>query len=134
MTIHKQTSHGSVSTILIALGAVLFVLAALVLSILAVTNDDKKDKNQSSPSTNQEITVEGEFVCLPHKDTDGPQTLECASGLKTDKDTYYGLQFDSIQNYPSGGERLRVTGTLKEDSSDIYRSEGNIAVESIEEL
>lgn len=36
-------------------------------------------------------TLSGEYVCLPHKDTTGPQTLECAFGLRTEEGKYYGV-------------------------------------------
>lgn len=38
-------------------------------------------------------SLSGEYVCLPHKDSTGPQTTECAFGLKTDAGEYYGINF-----------------------------------------
>lgn len=133
MTKNTQASQGSASKILLAVVAATFIVAALVLSIIAVRNDGKKDDASKNTSNNQQITVEGMFVCLPHKDKDGPQTLECAFGIKTDKDKYYGLEFKDPSDFPMGGERMRVTGALKE-TNDIYDSEGNIVVESYKEL
>lgn len=39
------------------------------------------------------MTLSGTYLCLPHVDTSGPQTLECAFGIKTDDGTYYALDF-----------------------------------------
>lgn len=36
----------------------------------------------------QETNLEGVIICLPHRDTSGPQTLECAIGLQTSQGNY----------------------------------------------
>lgn len=55
----------------------------------------------------------GEHVCLPHKDTSGPQTLECAFGIKTDAGEYYSLDFDpeEMLDFNIGG-RFRAKGLI----------------------
>lgn len=62
-------------------------------------------------------TLIGEFVCLPHKDTTGPQTEECAYGLKTHPDVWYGLNVENLNSDQKtqfkAGDRVRVTGLLK---------------------
>lgn len=128
MATRKQTPHNpKYIVILVVLAVALFVGA--MFAIIAAT----KDKNNSVPRIGEQITIEGEFVCLPHKDTGGPQTLECASGIKTDSGEYYGLQFDMTEKLPPSSGRLRVTGTL-EDQQGSYDSEGLVRVESYEEL
>ena len=60
-------------------------------------------------------TLTGEYVCLPHRDQEGPQTLECAFGLKTDANEYYSLDFNQMpKDFPDAktGERISVTGTI----------------------
>jgi hypothetical protein len=58
-------------------------------------------------------TLTGIYVCLPHKDTEGPQTLECAFGLKTDGGSYYGLDFGQTQpTNISMGDRITVKGMI----------------------
>lgn len=75
----------------------------------------------------QRASLSGIYVCLPHKDTTGPQTDECASGLKTDDGTYYALDFAlSSQLAPqlSVGDRISANGvvTLVERlSTDMWR-------------
>jgi hypothetical protein len=68
-----------------------------------------------SPPAVGEQTLEGEYVCLPHRDTGGPQTLECALGLKADDGNHYALSTQSAPNWSSiattpTGTRIRVAG------------------------
>ncbi len=44
-------------------------------------------------ATPQNVTLSGTYTCLPHLDTTGPQTEECAFGLKTDDSVYYAVNF-----------------------------------------
>jgi heat shock protein HslJ len=77
----------------------------------------------SEPPVNQGIavgepysaTLTGTYLCLPHKDTKGPQTQECALGLETEKGVYYALDFNMLsQPLPTiaGGERITASGTV----------------------
>ena len=60
-------------------------------------------------------TVRGEVLCLPHRDTSGPQTLECAIGLKASTGEYYALDLNRISGeatqYPTG-TTIEAQGTL----------------------
>lgn len=61
--------------------------------------------------TPQKVTLKGEVVCLPHKDTSGPQTLECAFGLKADDGNYYALDAGSQVPPPyNTGEHIQASG------------------------
>lgn len=63
----------------------------------------------------QRQTLEGEYICLPHKNTDGPQTMECAFGLKTTSGNYAlnaMLMSSDILTRISTGTRIRVEGTV----------------------
>lgn len=75
-----------------------------------------RELRPSVPSdTPQRVTLEGEYVCLPHKETSGPQTLECAFGLKTDEGSFYALDLNLLSAIPPAfraGERLRANGIL----------------------
>lgn len=108
--------------------AILLLLAATVVAIFALIAimNSKPNVVQSS------ISISGEIVCLPHKDTTGPTTLECAYGLKADDGRYYGLR-----NYDSTGfntsDSVKVSGDLKPEQSDIYDISGMIDVQTISE-
>ncbi len=60
-------------------------------------------------------TLTGEQVCLPHTDTSGPQTMECALGIKTDAGEYYALDLQMLsQPAPdlATGDRFTATGLI----------------------
>lgn len=60
-------------------------------------------------------TLTGEVVCLPHADTDGPHTMECAYGLRTDVGEHYALDLAlmSQEHRPlETGERISANGMI----------------------
>ncbi len=44
-------------------------------------------------ATPQNMTVSGVYECLPHLDATGPQTEECAFGVRADDGKYYAVNF-----------------------------------------
>ena len=95
-----------------------------------------------SPDSPKDIVIEGEHVCLPHRNTKGPQTLECAFGIKTG-DFYYSLDFGGNWDLISGlgtNRRIRVEGLLvpvnEIDNShwNRYNIQGIIKVRSIKAI
>lgn len=56
--------------------------------------------NTTAPldATPRNVTLSGTYVCLPHRDTTGPQTKECAFGIRTDEGDYYAVNFGSSAN------------------------------------
>lgn len=85
------------------------------------------------------ITVEGTLGCLPHKDTTGPQTLECAIGLMGDDGENYSLDLSAV-TYPADTTRARVSGhftpaeALSSDAWQKYEMRGIIRAESVEPI
>lgn len=60
------------------------------------------------------LTAEGNYSCLPHADTSGPQTLECMFGLIGNDDLNYGLDMGDVtppQDIETIGQ-IRVTGVF----------------------
>ena len=83
------------------------------------------------------VTFEGVAVCLPHKNTEGPNTLECAVGIKTDDGTYYGVSGDSSRKLSSeagSNRRVRVSGNIEPSTDTPYKINQLIAVSKIELL
>ncbi len=89
-------------------------------------------------------SFEGIYTCLPHWDTTGPQTLECALGIQTGEATYYALDTNllspnSVFNLATGS-RIRVEGTLvpiEQISSDHwqkYNVRGILQATSLQKL
>ncbi|MFA6094842.1 MAG: hypothetical protein WC757_03080 [Candidatus Paceibacterota bacterium] len=61
-------------------------------------------------------TLSGTTVCLPHKETAGPQTLECSFGLKTDAGEHYVLDYNLMSQTPpvdfQTGVRFSASGVI----------------------
>jgi hypothetical protein len=75
----------------------------------------KEKQADVSEFTPQRMTLTGKQVCLPHKDTSGPQTLECAFGMQADNGFYYALDFGLMSQTPPevlNGERFRASGVF----------------------
>ena len=95
----------------------------------------KITESTNQPPQPQTATYEGTIVCLPHKNGDGPSTLECALGLQTGTDTYYGLSGATGSDLASASgteKKVRVTGELQEIASEKYKMAGMIVVKDFE--
>jgi hypothetical protein len=90
----------------------------------------------------QRQTIVGAWECLPHKDTAGPVTLECAFGIAVDQsDAHYAVDTRLMAQHPVDfptGTRVRATGivTPAEALSSVqkYDIDGVISATSIERL
>lgn len=85
-----------------------------------------------------DIAVRGTMVCLPHRDTSGPQTDECAFGIKDDTGRYFALS-DSDPEYQniSGlamNLRIEISGYFTPRSDSRYQDIGIITVTSVREV
>lgn len=79
----------------------------------------KRVSREAIDPTPQDVTLSGTYVCLPHLDTGGPQTEECAFGFKTDDGVYYAVNFGASANAMNqfqGGAHITAKGfvVLKE--------------------
>lgn len=121
------------SIIILVIAAVLLVVALSV---------SKKTTPAAPTLPEGETTFTGTSTCLPHKDTTGPQTLECAFGLKGDDGLYYALDTnalapESVAPAQSTDNTIVVTGTLvpvntlNSDQWQKYNIVGIIQVKSI---
>lgn len=91
--------------------ALLGVLVAIALVFIFIGGlISPRVEPQTSSTDPYRATLSGVQVCLPHKDTSGPQTLECALGLKTDSGEYYALNLQMLsQEQPVIPNGARVT-------------------------
>jgi hypothetical protein len=97
-----------------------------------MTPDGKHFTNPNSIAT-----FEGTAVCLPHKDSNGPQTLECAVGIKTNDGKFYGISGDTdskLSGLAGTDKKVRVTGKVEKSADTIYSIEELINVSKIELL
>jgi len=79
------------------------------------------------------FTISGTLICLPHKNSSGPQTMECALGLKGDDGNNYGLN-DPGWKYLMGvgnGTRIQISGKLTKKADLKYDSAGVIEIGSL---
>ncbi len=68
-------------------------LAALLTAFYAFNGYIYNEKQQTTVVERYRGALEGEYVCLPHVDTSGPQTDECTFGIRTDTGEYYAVDF-----------------------------------------
>lgn len=73
------------------------------------------------------VIISGEITCLPHKNTSGPQTEECALGLHSDDNRYYALKNAPASAGTATG-RAEVHGTLSITTDSKYDIAGTITV------
>lgn len=81
-----------------------------------------------------DITISGTIVCLPHKDTTGPQTLECAYGLQGADENYYMLRDTMATSGPSRivtfptDTNVEIEGIFTALEDEVYATVGMIDV------
>lgn len=84
---------------------------------------------------NSQFNAIGSIVCLPHKNTSGPQTMECAIGLKTDEGIHYGLNTNadfSLAAVTGTDKKVSVNGTLKTTDDTLYDIVGTVHVSNFD--
>lgn len=102
--------------------ALLIVLAGGGYMVWAQTQQTNSDTRTGTPGatdldpTPRPVTLAGRFTCLPHKDQSGPQTEECAFGLRTDGGEYYAVdaaQLSSTERAQlENGQYITAEGTV----------------------
>ncbi len=85
----------------------------------------------------QTVTLSGTYECLPHLDTTGPQTEECAFGFVTDDGVHYAVNFgaspDAMQQF-QGGAHVTAEGfvvpkeALSTDEWQKYNMKGMFTI------
>jgi len=118
----KRPSVSTKLQLLVATGTVLLLVA---FGFFVAWLDSNVTIAKSDPVTFSNVTLKGETVCLSHKG-DGPQTLECALGLKTASGAEYMVKGKTL----SPDTSIEVTGKLMAPSKDdVYKSVGTLVVE-----
>ncbi|MBY0376373.1 hypothetical protein K2P96_00110 [Patescibacteria group bacterium] len=83
------------------LASLMIIIISVLVGYYLITYTDKNIKPLDS--TPQNVTLSGTYTCLPHLDTRGPQTDECAFGFLTDDGVYYAVNFgesaDAMQQF-----------------------------------
>ncbi len=122
--------------LLIVIGIIPIILVTLFFAFNSYIYNKKQNKGLENVEP-YKGTLTGEYVCLPHRNTSGPQTLECALGMKTDADEYYALDFNLLPQDAmtlKTGDRFTATGTitpierLSMDSWQKYNIRGILSI------
>ncbi len=96
---------------------IIAVVAVVLVGGFYTLNAHIYNEKQGEPSDVRSYrgTLSGDVVCLPHRDKDGPQSKECAIGLRTDVGEHYGLDLTVLsQQHPplNTGERFSASGLI----------------------
>lgn len=104
--------HKNKNFFLVLIGSVVLILIGFT-----IFNNYIYQEKQEEPQNidRYQGTLTGEYVCLPHRDTSGPTTLECAFGLLTDSGEYYavgmGVDNTGVPEFIAG-QRVTLTGVI----------------------
>ncbi len=94
-----------------------------------------RDISDNTPASGSPITVQGELVCLPRRDSEGPRTLECAIGLRSQTGEYYELRWKGVGRSPlfttSFGAPVEVQGRFIPREGGVYQSVGVLEMEEL---
>lgn len=96
--------------------ALKYLLAILVIVITGLAAYNAFGPRAEAPvidGATQNVTLSGTYECLPHRVTSGPQTDECAFGLKTDEGEHYAVNFGasaSAMERFQAGEHITAEG------------------------
>lgn len=133
---------GMARTIVLSIGAMLALLICAFFSVNGYIYNQKQGEEQVVESYRG--TLSGEVVCLPHVDTSGPTTMECAYGLRTDAGEHYALDLAAMSQEHGAldtGMRIRANGLItpiemfSSDHWQKYDIEGIFSVtDSMEQL
>lgn len=113
---------------------VLLFIIGILLGIQLLTD---RGIHTHPPVESYRTSLTGVQVCLPHKDSTGPQTLECAQGIKTEDGDYYALDFSLMSQIPAEievGNTFTATGLvtpielLSSDHWQMYDIQGIFSV------
>lgn len=116
------------------------IVAAGVLTTLVLRAPSDSSSGASNTSNDDSVNInstkEGTFECLKaDTENEGPQTLECAFGLRADDGAVYALRSDDSSDLGgiATGARIRVTGAITEEATR-YGTAGTIRVSAVEQL
>ena len=108
----------------VLLGSIsLFGILAVFLYVISVAQSSGSQSVESPDSREtgtyseipQRTSVTGTWECLPHRDTSGPQTMECAFGIRREDGSHLAVSTLLMATYPVDfptGTRVQIEGIL----------------------
>lgn len=118
---HRQKKLIITSGLFIAVTTILAILTSSFYKVSDQQNDATPTPSSATAtptqhtSAPQRMTMEGEIVCLPKKNTGDIQTMECQLGLLGNDGNYYILDTNLISQTPpqyDTGDRISASGTV----------------------
>lgn len=114
---------------------VIVVIVALIFLLSSISPEKTPSEVTIPVPESGPIVIKGEMTCLPHKDTSGPQTLECAFGLEDETGRYFALkdtdpEYKNVSGVPMG-VLVEVEGVFMPTTDSIYQNIGIIEVTRI---
>lgn len=118
-------------SLLIVISTVLAVIIVFFVSGSLSAPEGQNSRYQDGET----VALNGEIVCLPHRDQDGPQTMECAYGFRADDGTYYQLadttsDYSLLMGVPMN-ERLGIKGVYRPSADEKYQQNGKIELTEV---
>ena len=117
-----------------------FLIIVVIFAIVHLSHYSNSKPQPVIDPTPQNVTLSGTYVCLPHVNTSGPQTEECAFGFKTDDGVYYAVNFgqsaDAMQQFQAK-EHVTAEGnvvpkeTLNTDQWNKYNMKGIFTITKV---
>ncbi len=90
-------------------------IAILIVGYIALNYGTPQREAAVLDSTPYDATVSGTYGCLPHANSTGPQTDECAFGLHADTGEWYAVNFgasaQAAEQFRSGAH-VKVQGNI----------------------
>ena len=111
-------------------------ILAIVLGFVLIGKESEPPKPSAPHSpikSGTPVSLGGHLRCLPHKDSTGDVTLECAIGMEADDGKYYALRNNKNEvlfDIPFD-KHVTVHGRLSTDYESVYQTSGVIDVEKI---
>lgn len=112
----------------IALAVIIALVGIFVLSYKAFDSTDKK-QTINPKDIPQQISIQGEFRCIPFKDEKNANPLDCTLGVRTDNNIYYAIDAQGeaakqVLFSLETGAKIQIDGTLvpiEQISSDVWQ-------------
>ena len=136
----KQSTPRDSSAVAVMIVAVVSVSVIFAFGLLfrpdaqSLSGDD----GQAASYDRRQISVEGNLVCLQHRDPGSQTTAECAYGLRTEDGTYYAVQdsdseYKNISSIPFD-KKVKLTGTFDDETNERYLSDGTLTITDAQAL
>lgn len=114
------------------------------LQVDSISSSPINDPEEERVTPPRRLLLMGTVTCLPHADTSGPVTMECAIGLEAEDGKYYALDFNVLETSEAfgleTGTRVEAEGlftplmALSTDHWAKYNVEGILTVTMLKRL